>query len=266
MRNYNKIKFAGISILMGILAGLGSRGTYSYNPKEKSAGQEYIEMQEKRYEIWKGIVENISDEEWERAERNSQRKNKKNIEDKLNIEPALPDNLNLIEERENIQTRYASPNLKFKKEEKRDSRIYVGENLIKRFEEYENIFRRYSNPPKTIDKKEFMALLVSISQMESSLGYPYGENKDDKLLMGYGNPKDKKYWGAERQVMSASNTIKKALEKENLLYKKANGKEGKEKLKQILSIYNQGKINAKGEKYAKEVLNFYDKWKKEIRE
>ncbi len=143
---------------------------------------------------------------------------------------------------------------------------YVGKTSIKRFNEFENYFSESSKKtPNGMSSEEFMALLVSVSQRESSIGYPNGGKKrSDKMLMGYGSPNRKEFFGAKKQVESAAKTLREAFDEKNPLYRKACNVDGREKARYVLSIYNQGKINGDGLKYADEVLTNYRRWVKEF--
>ena len=136
-------------------------------------------------------------------------------------------------------------------------------NLIyqSRYNEFDNYFDNYSKDnPDDINENKFKALLVSIAQKESSLGFPNGKKKNTFMLMGYGNPKDRKNYGIENQLKLSSNCLKNAFNEENSNYKESFDKEGDKKIKAILSIYNQGEINDEGINYANEVYSDYLKW------
>ena len=62
----------------------------------------------------------------------------------------------------------------------------------------------------------------------------------------------------------ASKTLREAFDEENPLYRRAYNAEGREKTRYILSIYNQGKVNDAGLRYADEVLVNYNKWMREF--
>ncbi|MEM3113263.1 MAG: hypothetical protein QXI33_02455 [Candidatus Pacearchaeota archaeon] len=130
-----------------------------------------------------------------------------------------------------------------------------------RFKEFEEVFDKYSeNKPIGLSELEFKSLLVAIAERESSLGYPNGRKKDPNMIMGFGNPNKDKYKGLENQLDLSSECLKDAFDERNMNYKAAFDECGKDKLKAILSIYNQGKINSKGMKYAEEVYFSYKKW------
>ncbi|MEK6873930.1 MAG: hypothetical protein AABW91_03720 [Nanoarchaeota archaeon] len=151
--------------------------------------------------------------------------------------------------------------------EKRVSNLLPPEIYQERFAEFKDSFAKYSKlRPRDLNAVEFKSLLVSIAQKESSLGYPNGGPKDYDLLMGYGDPNDKKNYGAEKQIKLSSNLLKMAFEGKSPPYKPCLDKKTKEDvIKGILSVYNRGKVNEDGLKYANEVYSYFLKWNRFFR-
>ncbi|MDO8467470.1 MAG: hypothetical protein Q7S56_00780 [Nanoarchaeota archaeon] len=141
---------------------------------------------------------------------------------------------------------------------------YVGDVLIKRFNEFDELFFKYSaEHPKKFNREEFKALLVAIAEQESSLGYPNGKKRAPSLIMGYDNWKryGDKFLGEENQIRAASKTLREAFDGENPNYKL---NQNARNMTNILSIYYQGRINKEGIDYANSVIERYAKWKKEF--
>lgn len=207
-------------------------------------------------DVWKNAVNGVS-----RNEFNSYLKEV--YKQAISIDSSVRENINL--KQRNLESKFVS-HKDFGNQRKLYLGEYVGQTLIKRFNEFENYFIEYAKEtPKEISSEEFMALLVSVSQKESSIGYPNGGRKrDDKMLMGYGSPDRKEFFGARKQVEMASKTLKGAFNEENHLYRMTYSVDGREKYRHILSVYNQGKINKEGLNYADEVLVNYGKWRKEF--
>ena len=166
-------------------------------------------------------------------------------------------------------------NLEEKRSDKISERIYGkrGANLLppkiyqERFAEFKNSFAKYSKlRPRDLNAIEFRSLLVSIAQKESSLGYPNGGDRDYDLLMGYGDPNNKSHYGAEKQIKLSSNLLRMAFNGDSPVYRPCLNNEKKEDvIKGILSVYNRGKINKDGLRYADEVYSYYLEWNRFFR-
>lgn len=111
---------------------------------------------------------------------------------------------------------------------------------------------------------EFRALLTAIAQKESSMGVG---SLGDCCLMGYNKncPRDPRIYdgGYERQISLAANTLASALNRQSPYYNQycANTNNFNALLECVLSVYNQGRLNAQGRAYAQEVLQYYEPWK-----
>ncbi len=215
--------------------------------------RDYSNKDDETYQVWKNAVDNISEDEFKSYW-------KKLCKPQIRDDMLVGDNL----KQGNLESRLVS-NKSFNQKRLYLGR-YVGQTLIKRFNEFEDYFVAYAQEtPKEMSPEEFMALMVSISQKESSIGYPNGGKKrSDKMLMGYGSPDRSEFFGARKQIKSASKTLRGAYNKENSLYRASYNSDGMEKTRYILSIYNKGKINKAGLRYADEVLANYEKWVKEF--
>lgn len=130
-----------------------------------------------------------------------------------------------------------------------------------RFNEFKEHFDNYSRDnPYELTDTEFKSLLVSIAQRESSLGHPNGGKKNPFMLMGFGNPKDSRNYGIENQLGLSSKCLRDAFNEKNKNYTSSFDKEEDDKIRAILSIYNQGSINSEGMAYARGVYSDYIKW------
>ncbi|VVB79792.1 Uncharacterised protein [uncultured archaeon] len=132
------------------------------------------------------------------------------------------------------------------------------ENYLMRYRELESHFRRHAQEykPESLDEISFRALLVAIAQKESSLGYPNGQARNNSFLMGYPGG-----GGATRQLTRSALTIQGALDGWNPNYKKILSKEGDDRIREMLILYNQGERNSQGAAYAKEVMSDYQSWR-----
>jgi len=166
-------------------------------------------------------------------------------------------------------------NLEEKRGEKISGRIYEkrGANLLppeiyqERFSEFKDYFAKYSKlRPRDLNVIEFKSLLISIAQKESSLGYPNGGSKDYDLFMGYGDPNNKSHYGAEKQLELSSNLLRMAFNGDSHIYRPClDNKKKEDVIKEILSVYNRGKINEDGLRYADEVYSYYLEWNRFFR-
>lgn len=135
----------------------------------------------------------------------------------------------------------------------------------KRFEEFEDLFEKYSScPPKGFSKADFMSLLAAIAEKESSMGYP-NEKRCENAITGYASGKSRNR-DAEDQISATAETLRSALEGNHPFYPKAGNLAGRERMLYVLEVYNMGDKATGDNKriaqdYARNVYSSYGKWR-----